>query len=71
MPDFSPHESYGWPEVDDQIEAVVLGRIALDAFLELGEGVPFSLPRASRTSLRLQEHDAFGDGTVRHVYTLE
>jgi hypothetical protein len=86
MPDFSPHESYGWPEFDDQIEAVVLGRIALDAFLELGavdrlellqfpvllgEGVPFSLPRASRTSLRLQEHDAFGDGTVRHVYTLE
>jgi dihydrofolate reductase len=33
MPDFVPHESYGWPEFDEQIDAVVLGRVALDAGL--------------------------------------
>jgi dihydrofolate reductase len=33
MPDFVPHESYGWPEFDQQIDAVVLGRVALDAGL--------------------------------------
>jgi hypothetical protein len=36
MPDFSPHESYGWPEFDAQIDAVVLGRVALDAGLQAG-----------------------------------
>jgi hypothetical protein len=33
MPDFAPHESYGWPEFDQQIDAVVLGRVALHAGL--------------------------------------
>jgi dihydrofolate reductase len=33
MPDFVPHESYGWPDFDEQIDAVVLGRVALDAGL--------------------------------------
>jgi hypothetical protein len=33
MPDFVPHESYGWPEFDAQIDAVVLGRVPLDAGL--------------------------------------
>lgn len=33
MPDFVPHESYGWAEFDEQIDAVVLGRVALDAGL--------------------------------------
>lgn len=33
MPDFVPHLSYGWQEFDDQIEAVVMGRVALDAGL--------------------------------------
>jgi hypothetical protein len=33
MPDFVPHESYGWPEFDAQIDAVVVGRAALDAGL--------------------------------------
>jgi len=33
MPDLVPHESYGWPEFDDQIDAVVLGRVALDVGL--------------------------------------
>lgn len=150
MPHFVPHESYGWPEFDEQIDAVVLGRVALDAglaagtwpwpgkqifvltsrpvpaevpadvvvadhspegllgrlraadlstdafllggrstlhaFLELGavdrlellefpvllgDGVPFSLPGASRRPLELEEHHAFPDGTIRHVYRLK
>ena len=25
MPDFVPHKSYGWPEFDEQIEAVASG----------------------------------------------
>jgi dihydrofolate reductase len=33
MPDFVPHESYDWPQFDEQIDAVVLGRVALDAGL--------------------------------------
>ncbi len=33
MPDFVPHESCGWPEFDEQTDAVVLGRVALDAGL--------------------------------------
>jgi dihydrofolate reductase len=33
MPDFVPHESYGWPEFEAQIDAVVVGRVALDAGL--------------------------------------
>jgi dihydrofolate reductase len=149
MPDFVPHESYGWPEFDEQIDAVVLGRAALDAGLAaktwpwpgkqifvltsrpvpaevpadivvadhspegllerlraaglardafllggrralhaflalgaidrfellefpvlLGEGVPFSLPGAPQRPLQLKDHDAFPDGTIRHVYTL-
>jgi hypothetical protein len=37
MPGFVPHESYGWPEFDEQIDAVVLGRVALDAGLAAGE----------------------------------
>lgn len=35
----------------------------------LGEGVPFSLPGASRHLLRLEQHHAFADGTVRLTYT--
>ena len=33
MPDFVPHESHGWPEFDAEIDAVVVGRVALDAGL--------------------------------------
>lgn len=36
----------------------------------LGEGVPFSLPGTGRHLLRLEEHHAFPDGTVRLAYTL-
>jgi dihydrofolate reductase len=147
MPGFVPHESYGWPEFDEQIDAVVLGRFALDAglaanewpwpgkqifvltsrpippdvpadvvvadprprgllerlraagltrdafllggrstldaFLELGaidrlellelpillgDGVPFSLYGSPQRRLELEEHHAFPDGTIRHVY---
>ena len=149
MPDFVPHESYGWPEFDEQIDAVVLGRVALDAGLAastwpwpgkqifvltsrpvpadvpaevvvadrspqgllerlraanltrdafllggrstlhaflalgavdqvellefpvfLGDGVPFALPGTPQRRLELNEHHAFPDGTIRHVYTL-
>ena len=34
MPDFSPHTSYDWPEFDHQIDAVVMGRVPLDAGLQ-------------------------------------
>jgi dihydrofolate reductase len=150
MPDFVPHESYGWPEFDEQIEAVLLGRVALDAGLAastwpwpgkrvfvltsrpvpaevpadvvvadhtpqgllerlraagltgdtfllggrstlhaflalgavdrlellefpvlLGDGVPLSRPGAPQRPLELEEHHAFPDGTIRHVYTLK
>ena len=37
MPDFVPHKSYGWPEFDEQIGAIVLGRVALDAGLAATE----------------------------------
>ena len=37
MPGFVPHESYGWPEFDEQIDAVVLGWFALDAGLAANE----------------------------------
>jgi dihydrofolate reductase len=33
MPDFEPHSSYGWPEFSAQCQAVILGRVALDAGL--------------------------------------
>ena len=33
MPGFVPHESYDWPAFDQEIDAVVLGRAALDAGL--------------------------------------
>jgi dihydrofolate reductase len=36
MPGFAPHASYGWPEFNEQIDAVVMGRVALDAGLESG-----------------------------------
>jgi len=34
VPDFSPHSSYDWPEFDDQIEAVVMGRVPVEAGLQ-------------------------------------
>ena len=149
MPGFVPHESYDWPAFDEQIDAVVLGRVALDAGLAanewpwpgkqvfvltsrpvpadvpadvvvadgrpqgllerlraanltrdafllggrstlhaflalgavdrlellefpvlLGDGVPLSLPGTPQRRLKLEEHHAFPDGTIRHVYTL-
>jgi dihydrofolate reductase len=149
MPDFVPHGSYDWPEFNAQIEAVVIGRVALDAGLQagewpwpglqvyvltskpvpqnvpadvvvsdsnpagllhqlrtadlsgdafllggqrtvnaflaldaidrlellqlpvlLGEGVPFSPPGTPQRALQLQEHHAFPDGTIHHVYTV-
>jgi dihydrofolate reductase len=33
MPDFVPHNSYGWSEFNEQIDAVVMGRVGLDAGL--------------------------------------
>jgi dihydrofolate reductase len=147
MPGFAPHSSYGWAEFDEQIDAVVMGRVALDAglgarswpwpgkqiyvltsrpvppevpvdvvvasdsppellarlrgaglagdafllggqrtlgaFLALGavdrlellefpvifgEGVPFSLPGAPQSRLRLERQRAFPDGTLHNVY---
>jgi dihydrofolate reductase len=149
MPGFVPHESYGWPEFDEQIDAVLLGRVALDAGLAaktwpwpgkqifvltsrplpaevpadvvvadhspegllnrlrtadlardafllggrstlhaflalgaidrlellefpvlLGEGIPFALPGGAQQRLELEQHHAFPDGTIRHVYRL-
>ena len=37
------------------------------AFL-LGDGVPFSLYGSPQRRLELEEHHAFPDGTIRHVY---
>jgi hypothetical protein len=37
MPDFKPHSSYGWPEFDAQIDAVVMGRVPLEAGLQANE----------------------------------
>jgi dihydrofolate reductase len=62
------------------------GRSTLDAFLELGaidrlellefpvllgDGIPFSLYGSTQRPLELEEHHAFPDGTIRHVYTLK
>lgn len=35
----------------------------------LGQGVPFSRPGTAQHLLRLEEHHAFPDGTVRQAYT--
>ena len=35
----------------------------------LGEGIPFSLPGASRRLLRLEQQHAFADGTIQLGYT--
>jgi dihydrofolate reductase len=35
----------------------------------LGEGVPFSLPGTPQRRMELQDHHAFPDGTLHHVYT--
>jgi dihydrofolate reductase len=37
MPDFAPHSSYGWPEFNEQCDAVVMGRVGLDAGLDSGD----------------------------------
>jgi dihydrofolate reductase len=37
MPDFAPHSSYGWAGFDHQIDAVVMGRVPLDAGLASGD----------------------------------
>jgi hypothetical protein len=37
----------------------------------LGDGVPLSLPSTPQRPLGLEEHHAFPDGTIRHVYTLK
>ena len=34
MPDFAPHSSYGWPEFNDQVDAVIMGRVGLDAGMQ-------------------------------------
>lgn len=152
MPGFVPHGSYDWPTFSKQCEAVVMGRVALDAGLQavsgggdwpwpgmqvyvlssrpvpasvpadvvvgdgsaegllqrlqaadlkgdafllggrrtlhafmtlgaidklellhlpvlLGDGVPFSLPRAPQRLMRLEQHHAFPDGTLHEVYS--
>jgi dihydrofolate reductase len=149
MPGFAPHSSYDWSGFNEQIDAVVMGRVPFDAGLAsgnwpwpgkqiyvltsrpvprevpadvvvasdspsglfdrlrgaglagdafllggqrtlgaflalgavdrlellqlpviLGEGVPFSLPGASQSRLRLERQRAFPDGTLHNVYTL-
>jgi dihydrofolate reductase len=35
----------------------------------LGDGVPFSPPGTPQLPLRLEQQDAFPDGTIHHVYT--
>jgi dihydrofolate reductase len=37
MPEFVPHESYDWPAFNAEIDAVVMGRLPLDAGLEASE----------------------------------
>jgi dihydrofolate reductase len=37
MPGFVPHSSYAWSEFDEQIDAVVMGRVPLDAGLASGD----------------------------------
>lgn len=37
MPNFVPHGSYDWPTFNAQIDAVVMGRVGLDAGLQAGE----------------------------------
>jgi hypothetical protein len=37
MPGFVPHGSYDWPAFNAQIDAVVMGRVGLDAGLQAGE----------------------------------
>jgi dihydrofolate reductase len=37
MPDFVPHGSYDWSEFNAQMDAVVIGRVALDAGLQASE----------------------------------
>jgi hypothetical protein len=37
MPDFVPHSSYDWQQFNEQIDAVVMGRVPLDAGLESGD----------------------------------
>lgn len=149
MPDFVPHDSYDWAAFSAQIDAVVMGRVPLeaglgasewpwpgkqiyvltsrpvpaevpaddvvadsspsgllnklraakltrDAFLLggqrtlqaflslgaidqlellqlpvlLGAGIPLSPPGTSQVSLQLQQHHAFPDGTIHHLYTI-
>jgi dihydrofolate reductase len=36
----------------------------------LGDGLPFSLPGTPRRQMRLEQHRAFPDGTLHHVYTI-
>jgi dihydrofolate reductase len=37
MPDFVPHGSYDWPAFNAEIDAVVMGRVPLDAGLQASE----------------------------------
>lgn len=37
MPDFVPHGSYDWPAFNAQIDAVVMGRVPLDAGLQASD----------------------------------
>jgi dihydrofolate reductase len=148
MPDFEPHESYDWPAFNAEIDAVMMGRVPLDAGLGAGEwpwpgkqiyvltstpvpadvpadvvvadnspagllerlraaeldrdafllggqrtfqaflslgaidrlevlelpvllgaGIPLLPPGTPQTSLRLEQHRAFPDGTIHHVYS--
>jgi dihydrofolate reductase len=37
MPGFVPHGSYDWPAFNDEIDAVVMGRVGLDAGMQASE----------------------------------
>ena len=46
----------------DRLELVVLPIL-------LGDGLPLTPPGSPQSSLRLESHRAFADGTIEHVYS--